>query len=373
MKKSIMVILFWQVVTAALVAEPKTPVRLAIIGLDHDAAGDFISRARVRMDVQLVGIVESDKTLVRSYVQLLNLSTNFFYPDLASLLAVTNVQAAVVFTTTRDHRGTVEACAAHKIDVMLEKPLAVNMDDALAMAAAARSNGTQVVVDYETSWYASVGTAYTMIHNQHAIGDLRKMIVIAGNQGPKDAGCSDAFLDWLTNPDLNGGGALPDFGCYGAALMAWFMDGRRPDSVFAQANHFKPGVYPKVEDEATIVVTYPELQGIIQASWNLPFSERSLQIYGTTGYVFAPRMDLLRLRLAGTEESELELQAQPEPGLMTDDISYFVAVARREIKPTGPSSLQVNLVTTEILDAARKSIELGKQIHLPKAPAWPDR
>jgi predicted dehydrogenase len=148
------------------------------------------------------------------------------------------------------------------------------------------------------------------------------------------------------------------------------MDGQRPESVFATSNHFKPDIYPKVEDEATIVLTYPRLQGIVQASWNLPFSERSLQIYGNMGYVFAPRMDLLRLRMAGTEESELELQTEPEPGLMTDDISYFAAVVRREIKPTGPSSLQANLITTEILDAAGKSIELGKRIDLPKSPSW---
>jgi predicted dehydrogenase len=372
MKRLISVILFWFLVAPVWAEGPKTPIRIAVIGLDHDAAGDFISRARARSDFQLVGIVEPNQTLVRTYVQLLNLSTNLFYPDLESLVAKTNVQAAAVFTTTFDHRKAVEACAAHKMDVMLEKPLAVNMDDALAMAAAAKSNGIQIIVDFETSWYSSVGTAYAMVHKQHAIGDLRKIIVIAGDQGPKDAGCSDTFLEWLTNPVLNGGGALTDFGCYGAGLITWFADGQRPDSVFAQANNFKPQIYPKVEDEATIVITYPQLQGIVQASWNLPFAERSLQIYGDSGYIFAPRMDLLRLRLAGTEESELELQTQPDPGLMSDDISYFAAVVRGEIKPTGPSSLQANLVTTEILDAARKSIELRKQIDLPKSPLWQD-
>src|SRR5215469_5848023 len=167
MRKSIGVILLWLIIFAVQAAEPKSPVRLAIIGLDHDAAGDFISRARIRTDVQLVGVVEANQALIKSYVQLLNLSTNFFYPDLESLLAKTNVQAAAVFTTTLGHRGAVEACAAHKIDVMLEKSLAVNMDDGLAMAAAAGSNGTQIVVNYESSWYSSIETAYTVVHKQH--------------------------------------------------------------------------------------------------------------------------------------------------------------------------------------------------------------
>lgn len=370
MKKLAVIILLCCVIGPIWAAGVKPPVRLAIIGLDHDAVGDFISRARGRQDVQLVGIVESNQTLISSYVRLLNLSTNFFYPSLDSLLAKTNAQAAAVFTRTFDHSSVVEDCAAHKIDVMLEKPLAVNLNGALAIASVAKNSGIQIMVDYETSWYSSFDTAYTIVHNQHAIGDVRRMVVVAGDQGPKDAGCSDAFLQWLTDPVLNGGGALTDFGCYGADLITWFADGQRPESVLAESQNINPEVYTKVEDEATIIITYPRAQGIVQASWNLPFSERSLQIYGNTGYVLAPRMDLLRLRLAGTEESELELQTQREPGLYTDDISYFAAIVRGEVKPTGPSSLQSNLITTEILDAARKSIELRKQIDLPPSPAW---
>ena len=369
-KKLLGIMLLWLVLNPTRAAELKPPVHLAIVGLDHDAAGDFISRARNHQDVQLVGIVASNQMLVTRYARLLNLSTNFFDPSLEDLLAKTNVQAVAVFTSTLDHRRVVENCAAHKIDVMLEKPLAVNTRDALAMAAAAKKSGIQVVVDYETSWYSSIQTAYVIAHDRHAIGDLRKIMVTAGDQGPKEAGCSDAFLEWLTDPVLNGGGALTDFGCYGADLITWFMNGQRPDSVFAVAQHIKPEVYTKVEDEVTIVITYPQSQGIIQASWNLPFAERSMKIYGNIGYIFAPRMDSLRVRLADTEESDLELPTQPESGLLADDISYFAAIVRGDVKPTGPSSLQVNLITTEILDAAQKSIELGKQIDLPKNPAW---
>jgi len=369
MKAIIGVILLLFVIHPIPAAEPKSPIHLAIVGLEHDAVGDFISRARNHQDVQLVGIVESNQTLVTRYARLLNLSTNFFDSGLEGLLARTNVEAAAVFTTTFDHRRVVETCAAHKVDVMLEKPLAVDMKDALAMAAAAKQNGIQIVVDYETSWYSSIQTAHTIVHDRHAIGDLREIMVVAGNQGPKEAGCSDAFLNWLTDPVLNGGGALTDFGCYGTDLITWFMDGQRPTSVFAVAQHIKPEIYPQVEDEATIIVTYPHSQGIIQASWDLPFDERSVKIYGNTGYVIAPRMDLLRIRLADTEESNLELPVHPNSDPLTDDISHFAGIVRGDVKPTGPSSLQVNLITTEILDAARKSIELGRQIVLPKDPS----
>ncbi len=370
MKRLFSIILLWFVIGPVWAQEPRPPVRLAIIGLNHDAVGDFISRMRNREDVQLVGIVESNQTLVTSYARLFNLSTNFFYSSLEDLLAKTNPQGVAVFTRTFDHCSVVENCATHKIDVLLEKPLAVNMDDALAIAAAAKSSGIQIMVDYETSWYPSIQHAYTIANTQRAVGDLRKVMIIAGDQGPKEAGCSDEFLEWLTDPRLSGGGALTDFGCYGAGLITWLADEQRPDSVFATAQNLKPDVYAKVEDEATIIITYPKLQGIVQASWNLPFSERSLQIYGDTGYVFAPRMDLLRFRLPGTEESELQLQTKQEPGPLTDDISNFAAIVRGETKATGPSSLQANLAVMEILDAAQKSIESKKEIDLPKTAPW---
>lgn len=366
MKKLAGIVLLCLVFNPILAADLKSPIRLAIIGLDHDAVGDFISRARVRQDVQLVGIVESNRALITSYSRLFNFNTNSFYPDLARLTAGTDVQAAAIFTRTCDHRDVVEWCATHKIDVLLEKPLAVNLNDALAMAAAVKGGGIQIMVDYETSWYPSMATAYTIAHDQRAVGELRRIMVTAGDQGPKDAGCSDVFLAWLTDPALSGGGALTDFGCYGADLITWFMANQRPKTVLAQSVNLKPDIYPRVEDEGTIVLTYTNAEGIIQASWNLPFSERSLQIYGTAGYVFAPEMDLVRFRLAGTSESELQLQ-NSESGISSDDISYLVAVVRGEVKPSGPWSLEVSLIATEILDAARKSAELHRPIPLPGA------
>jgi len=49
---------------------------------------------------------------------------------------------------------------------------------------------------------------------------------------------------------------LTDFGCYGANLMTWFNNGERPISVTAITQTIKPDIYPDVDDEATILLTY---------------------------------------------------------------------------------------------------------------------
>ncbi len=346
----------------------KPPVHIAIIGLVHDHAYGFIPLTRDRPDVQLVGIVEPDRELAATYARRFNLDANLFYPTLEALLVKTNVDAVSAFTSTFDHRRVVEMCAPLHIDVMMEKPLAVDMEEARAIQAAAKSGRIQVIVNYETTWYRANQTAYQLADEEHAIGDLRKIVVHDGHRGPREIGCSETFLKWLTDPKLNGGGALTDFGCYGADLITWLMEGQRPTSVFAVTQQIKPEVYPKVEDEATVVLTYPKAQGIIQASWNWPFDRKDMEVYGATGYVLAPRRDLLRIRKAGSQESELKLPTPPPPSPPQDQLTYLVSVVRKEIQPSGLSSLEVNLIVTEILDAARESARTGRRIDLPLAP-----
>jgi predicted dehydrogenase len=349
-------------IALARAEEAKTPVRFAIFGLAHDHAAGFIPRAKDRKDIQLVGIIEPRADLVSRYSKRFQLDSNLFYSSLDELLSKTNIQAIAAFTSTFDHRRVVEMCAPKRIHVMMEKPLAVNMEHARAIQSAAAKGGIQVIVNYETTWYPGNQAAYALVKNQQALGEIRKVVVHDGHRGPKEIGCSEAFLEWLTDPVLNGGGALTDFGCYGADLITWLLDGQRPTSVFAVTQHFKPEVYPKVEDEATIVVTYPKAQAILQPSWNWPFDRKDMEIYGQSGYLIIPRSDVMRVRLPNSPEKE----STPPPltGPQADPLSYLAAVARSDLKPSGLSSLEGNLIVTEILDAARESAQTGKRIDL---------
>jgi predicted dehydrogenase len=153
-------------------------------------------------------------------------------------------------------------------------------------------------------------------------------------------------------------------------LITWLMQGQRPTSVFAVTQQLQPDLYPKVDDEATIVLAYPKAQGIIQASWNWPFNRKDMEIYGVSGQVLVPQKKKLRVLLP--EKPERETTAAPLPGPQANPVSYLAAVVRGEIQPSGLSSLAVNLTVMEILDAARKSAATGKRIELPaQSPTAP--
>ena len=346
--------------------EPSPPFRLAIVGLDHGHVDGFLADALARSDVQIVGVVEPKPALAAQYAAHFHLPPALQFASLESMLDTAKPEAVAVFTSTFDHKQVVETCAAHGVHVMMEKPLAVSLEHARAMAAAARARRIHVIVNYETTWYPSNALARDLALRQGAIGELRKIVVRSGHQGPREIGCPESFLIWLTDPRLNGGGALMDFGCYGADLITWLLQGQRPLRVTAVTQQLKPDVYPRVDDDATIILEYPHAEGLIQASWNWPIGRKDMDIYGVGGEILVPDRATLQLRKPDGETRALQ------PGSLAagyrDPISYFKAVVRGEVPEHPLSSLATNLVVTEILDAARESARTHHSVELPADP-----
>jgi predicted dehydrogenase len=360
--------MWWALLLLAAPAAPvpaDPPLKLAIAGLVHGHARGFLERLRGRTDVQLVGIADLDATLLEQYRERYGLAPDQAHTSIERMLDAARPEAVAAFTNTYDHPQVVEACAARGIHVMMEKPLAVSTEHGRRIADAAARGRIHVLVNYETTWYASNAAAHRAVR-EGALGPVRRMVAHDGHRGPREIGVQPEFLAWLTDPVLNGGGALTDFGCYGANLFTWLMENARPISVAAVTQTLKPAVYPRVDDEATIVVTWPEAVGIIQASWNWPFDRKDLEVYGRTGQALTVRRDAVRFRREGQADEELRPSPPLEPP-EDDPVRYLAAVARGRIPPSGLSSLENNLIVTEILDAARESARTGRVIQLPAA------
>lgn len=338
-----------------------TPLRVAVVGLVHGHVVGFLQHSLHRPDLEVVGIVEPDQQLATRYAGQYNTDRALLFTDLEDMLKKAHPQAVLAFTNTYDHRSVVEICARYGVHVMMEKPLAVSAEAAHAIQTAARTGKIHVLVNYETTWYRSNHAAYDLVHEK-AIGDIRKVVVHDGHEGPKEIGVGPEFLPWLTDPKLNGAGALYDFGCYGADLMTWLMDGERPLTVTAVTQQIKPDIYPRVDDEATIVLTYPKAQAIIQASWNWPFGRKDMEVYGQTGYIITVGSNDLRVRLHAEEEKQMT--GKPVPAPFDETLALFRAVIEGRAQPDLPSSLETNVVVSEILDAARQSAASGRTVTL---------
>jgi len=337
------------------------PLRVGVAGLTHTHVHWILGRPD-RGDIQIVGIAESNKALAKRFLEQHGLPMSLLFDSLEEMIEKTKPEAVTAFGSIYEHLAVVKACAPRGIHVMVEKPLAVSLDHARQMQVLAKKHNIHLLTNYETTWYATNHKAHEMVE-QNQLGKLRKVVVHDGHEGPKEIGVNSEFLEWLTDPKLNGGGAVIDFGCYGANLITWLTNGQRPTSVFAVLQQFQPDVYPHVDDEATIVVEYPGMQGIIQASWNWPFSRKDMEVYGATGYVLSDNRSKLRVRLRGEAAERTETLSERE-NLYDDPFALLAAVVQKKISLPAYdlSSLENNLIVMEILDAALKSARTGKKV-----------
>lgn len=351
---------------------PSAPLRVGIAGLAHGHVAGFLNGGALvpaggllhRSDVQLVGVAEPDRALFDRYSAHDHLAANLYFPTVSELIAHTHPDAMLVFTSTYDHTQTVEECARQHVHVLMEKPLAVSYHDALRMQKAAQAGNVHVLVDYETSWYASNTAAHDLLADG-SLGDARKVVVHDGHKGPKLIHVTPEFFAWLTDPKLNGAGALYDFGCYGADLMTWLMKGQPPKTVTAVTQQLQPDIYPKVDDEANVILTYPTAVAIVQGSWNWPFDRKDMVIYGRTGYAKTVLNDRIEVRRAGDHDSRTTT-AKPLTAPYDDPLHYLAAVLKGDISEDGDvSSLKTNIVVSEILDAARTAASSGRTVSLP--------
>lgn len=336
-------------------------LKVGVAGLNHDHVNGIMNQYK-NGEVIIIGIAEEDAQLVQKYKTRFRLADSLFYKTVPEMLKHIKPDAVLAYNAISDHMAVVEACAPKGISVMVEKPLATTVKDAEHMAALARQYKIQLLTNYETTWYPTNQQVFEMIHTQNAIGPIRKMVIHDGHQGPVEIGCSPDFLKWLTDPVKNGGGAVMDFGCYGANLMTWLMDGKAPIAVTAVVRHIKPDVYPKVDDDATVLVEYADnALGMIEASWNWPYGIKDMEVFGTSGYLHALNGSVLEQR----KDTGTYFKVPVKPYMYKDNIPYLAQVLRGEIHPVNDlSSLENNLIVVRILEAAKESARTGKRVVL---------
>jgi predicted dehydrogenase len=364
---------FWPIVLLLLFALPSAsfaqaqpaPLRVAIVGLAHDHVTELLKELPEHHDVELVGVAEADPVLVARYRDKYSLAGTLFFTSMEKMIEERHPQAVLVYTPLSQHRHVIEVAAHYGVSVLVEKPLTISLDDALAIRRVARQAKIHVITNFASTWSPANRALYDEV-STGSLGPIRRVLFQTGHNGPKEIGVSNEFLSWLTDPAQNGAGALYDHGCYGADLTTWVMHGETPLTVTAVLNHDKPEIYPRVDDDATIVLTYPKAQAVIQSSWNWPaFFHGGFEVYGTTGYAMTAGKQI-RVRHEHDQEEQLT-QAAPLSPPQNDEFAYLAAVVNGKIESKGDlSALDTNIVVVQILDAARESARTGKTVRLTK-------
>src|SRR6267142_2324465 len=334
--------------------------RLAVIGLDHDHVWSLLKDVAGEPSAELIAIAESDAGLVARAQKQVPAGVKF-YTDYVAMLDEAKPDAVIVTTSNDKHLEILRQCAKRHIHYSAEKPMAVNAADAREMERLANEAKIKLMVNY---WNAWVPPSHELFRRVRAgeVGPVQKIVVQYGHHGPKEIGVSPQFASWLYDPVKNGGGAIMDFGCYGAEWAIWLKG--RPTKVYATTRKLKTSQQNLVDDHATIVLDYPDGTAILQASWDWPYGMERVHVFGPKGSLLATANELF-LRMSNDNSKQMGLDGQkvsmeslsPEK---SNPIAYFVNAIRKDLPIEAPVSSQLNVQVLEILDAARESIRTGK-------------
>ncbi|HRE83456.1 MAG TPA: Gfo/Idh/MocA family oxidoreductase [Opitutaceae bacterium] len=336
------------------------PLRVLVAGLEHGHASGFIRSLNTDV-ITLVGVWEPNEAVWSKYGSRPQLASVPRFTDLSEALVAVSPEAVWAFSDTRTHLDVVRAAAPRKIDVIVEKPLAISWRDAAEMRTLAARHETLVLTNYETSWYPSFTEAKAALAADGAVGRPRHLYIQAGHTGPAKRGTSPEFLVWLRDPARSGGGALFDFGCYGANLATWWLENREPDTVTAFLSRFDPQSYPDCDDHATVQLVYADVQVTCVGSWSWPYSRKDAALYGERGALVTVNDRHYSIRNEKQTTAESRVASTPR----RDSQRWYAETIRAGRDPvTDPSSLANNLIVTKILEAARRSALEGKTIRL---------
>ena len=347
---------------AAAAAAQQAPVRVAVVGLDHDHVWGVIRDITSEPGAVLVAISEANPGLVSKAKQQVAASTKF-YSDYVRMLDEAKPQAVFITTENDRHLAIVRECAKRHIDVSMEKPMATTAADAREMLRVADHAGIRLMVNYWNAWAAPTHDLFQRV-KANEIGPVQKIIVQYGHQGPKEIGVSKEFGAWLYDPHKNGAGALMDFGCYGAELAVWLKG--RPSRVYATAKKLKTEQHNRVEDDATIVLDYPDATVIVEPSWDWPYGMDRTYVFGPKGSLLATGKELF-LREGGKQSADLDgaaVKLEPLPHEASNPAAYLLYCIREKRPVEGVLAAPLNVKGMEILDAARASILTGRAVAL---------
>jgi predicted dehydrogenase len=334
--------------------------RLAIVGLDHDHVWSLLKDVAREPSAELIAIAESDSELISQARKEVPASVKF-YSDYVAMLDETKPEAVIVATSNDRHLEILRQCAKRHIHYSTEKPMALNTSNAREMERLAREANIKLMVNYWNAWVAPTHDLFRRVRAGE-VGPVERIIVQYGHRGPKEIGVSQQFANWLYDPVKNGGGAIMDFGCYGAELSLWLKG--KPSRVYATTRKMKTEQNNTVDDDATIVLDYPDATAVIEASWDWPYTKEQVEVFGPKGSLLARHSTLLHragdARGPNVSPDGENVPLNPLPNETSNPVSYFVDCIRNNKPIEDPVSAQLNVQVMEILDAARESARTGK-------------
>jgi len=342
-------------------------LKLGVVGLVHDHVWGLLQQFREISSVEIAAVADSNQELIDRSAHMFGIKET--YREYGEMLANTELDAILLCNENAKHADVVEVAAEKGVHVMMEKPMAATLAQADRILRAESKYGIKVMVNYPTAWNQAIRHAYKLV-GEGKIGGIFHIRYRGAHAGPKEIGCSPYFYGWLYNRELNGGGALIDYCCYGVNLALWFLK-KRPSRVMAYAATLVRN-YIDVEDNALLLMDFKDAVGIAEACWSQigPYPDSGPIINGSEGSIIVTgdkKIHLFTLKRKSDYKDINYTIVEPDPlpsGMRTGP-EYLVAKILEDEKIDPPLNAQFNRDVQEVLEAGIRAVWRSSYVSLP--------
>lgn len=295
------------------------------------------------------------------------------YDDYRKMLQEENLDLVIVCAENAQHAAVVQACAAAGAHVVVEKPMAASLSDALAMARAVRDAGTTLVVNWPSTWSPAIRQAQASVA-EGVIGRVLEITWRGGHTGPLGPGSGHEGVEdpaaRLSGPvrgatwwhqTAAGGGAMLDYCCYGCCVSRWLIGEQATAALGLKAN--LASQWGDAEDNAVMLARFPKALGLFEGSWSTldHGGRKGMVVYGTTGTLIPDDLagkPVVRIERGGDRTEHIPAEPLPQGRHTLAHEVFGHLEGRHALHPT--LEMAFNLDVMAILDAGLRSSRSGK-------------
>lgn len=362
------------------VIDASKKLKIAIIGTGWIAEA-HINCYKKMEDVEIVALADLVPGKAEAFAKKFEIENCRFYESDEELLAnEKDLDGVSICTYNCQHAP----CAIHAlragVNVMLEKPFTVTLDEAIEVMKAEKESGKILTIGFQPRMSENM----QMIKKVVESGELGKVYYLQAGGGRR-RGIPTPFGTTFIEKETGGIGAIGDIGSYSLDMLMGAVGYPKPLTASGYTSAFfgkDPGYYPTHPEYAKkfevddFAAGFVRLEGDIildfRISWamNMDTSGDAL-ILGTKGGLRIPSTDcwngefgkpLTVYKTIGDTTLEYQIPLKPAGDLFYKKIRSFLDAIKNGGKATVPSSEIV--YNQAIIDGIVRSAELGKEINI---------
>lgn len=321
-------------------------IRVGVAGLTHGHVWGLIQSWKRAEGTRLVAVADRTPLLEKARSDF-----ETAYEDWRAMLNAEQLDALVVTSDNVESSEIAVEALNRGVPCMVEKAMAANAADADRMLEAMRTSGRTLMINWPLAWSPWMGELRRRVSGGD-IGTPFHLRYRNGHSGPKEIGCDEYFVGWLYDETRNGGGAIADFGSYGAVLCRWLFG--MPETVYC-VRHNATKDYDVCDDHAVLTLKYPKLTAVLEATWatNAFDTGPNPVVFGRDG-TLAVYGNALTRHQGGRDAETISLKEGPGGPAET-----FIECMRTGRQPEGILNPEISADGCRILDAAIRSAGSG--------------